>query len=141
MAQGHSKRRPMAEINVVPYIDVMLVLLVIFMITAPMLTQGVKVDLPQTKAAPLDSKKKPDEFLIVSVDINGNYFIERGQEKPQSVPGKDVGSYVGKVINQVPDTQVLVRGDRAVPYGTVVELMTVLQKAGAESVGLVTESP
>ena len=131
----------MAEINVVPYIDVMLVLLVIFMITAPMLTQGVKVDLPQTKAAPLDSKKKPDEFLIVSVDINGNYFIERGQEKPQSVPGKDVGSYVGKVINQVPDTQVLVRGDRAVPYGTVVELMTVLQKAGAESVGLVTESP
>lgn len=135
-----NRRKPMSEINVVPYIDVMLVLLVIFMITAPMLTQGVQVDLPQTTAKPID-EQTTDEHLIVSVNANGEYFIERGQEKPEAVLQDAIFDYVSKVLNQVPDTQVLVRGDRAVSYGVVVELMTVLQQAGAETVGLVTEAP
>lgn len=134
------RKRPMAEINVVPYIDVMLVLLIIFMITAPMLTQGVKVDLPTAQSAPLDNKED-DETLIVSIDSAGLYFIERGQDKPESIEPNAIREYVSKVLNQSPGTQVLVRGDRAINYGVVIELMTVLQGAGAGSVGLVTESP
>lgn len=135
-----NRRKPMSEINVVPYIDVMLVLLVIFMITAPMLTQGVKVDLPQTTAEPIE-EQTTDEHLIVSVNVDGEYFIERGQKKPESVQPDAIYDYVSKVLSQVPETQVLVRGDRAVSYGVIVELMTVLQRAGAGSVGLVTEAP
>lgn len=134
------RRKPVSDINVVPYIDVMLVLLVIFMITAPMMTQGVKVDLPQAQSAPI-SDKKQDEMLIVSVNSEGKYFIERGQKKPEPVAVSAVGDYVGKVLNQEPQTQVLVRGDHSVNYGVVVALMTTLQQAGAESVGLVTETP
>ncbi len=137
---GRVRRKPVSEINVVPYIDVMLVLLVIFMITAPMLTQGVKVDLPQTQAAPVENQNL-DEMLIVSVDAAGKFFIERGQQKPESVPSEEVGRYVGTILQSRPATQVLVRGDLTVPYGVVVELMTTLQLAGAESVGLVTEAP
>ncbi|WP_428239883.1 protein TolR [Gynuella sp.] len=137
---NHRKRKPVSEINVVPYIDVMLVLLVIFMITAPMLTQGVEVELPKTPADPVKNQND-NEHLIVSVDFNGQYFIERGQDKPEPVKVSAVGSYVGKVLKQSPQTTVLVRGDKRVPYGTVVELMTILQKAGATSVGLVTEAP
>lgn len=135
-----NRRKPIADINVVPYIDVMLVLLVIFMITAPMLTQGVKVDLPQTQSDPVDNQN-PDAQLIVSIDRTGAYFIERGADTPEQATTQSILDYVSKVLNQVPSTQVLVRGDALVPYGAVVELMTVLQAAGAPSVGLVTEAP
>lgn len=132
-------RRPMSEINVVPYIDVMLVLLVIFMVTAPLLTQGVHVDLPKTPSEPFtDAKEEP---LIVSVKADGGYYLNLGENPKQAVPLKDIGTKVAAVIRRNPDTPVLVWGDVKVPYGTVVTLMSELQAAGAEGVGLVTESP
>lgn len=135
-----AKKRPMSDINVVPYIDVMLVLLVIFMITAPMLTQGVKVDLPKSAADPVENQNQ-EEHLIISVDQVGNLFIERGQKDPEPASENEIKIYVEKVLKQAPRTQVLVRGDALVPYGVVVALMSKLQSAGAPSVGLVTESP
>jgi len=134
------KRRPIAEMNVVPYIDVMLVLLVIFMITAPIMTQGVKVDLPKAASEPLKNQKN-EEPLIVSIKANGEYIIERGRTEDKAANLQYVEQYVGKILKQQPDTNVLVRGDQAVPYGHVIQLMTTLQSAGAGSVGLVTESP
>jgi len=134
------KRRPIAEMNVVPYIDVMLVLLVIFMVTAPIMTQGVKIDLPKVANQPLKSPKK-QEPLIVSIKKNGNYVIERGRDNNQAANLDYVHRYVSKVLKQQPQTDVLVRGDKSVAYGKVVDLMTTLQGAGAASVGLVTEAP
>ncbi|WP_049722081.1 protein TolR [Gilvimarinus polysaccharolyticus] len=133
------KKKPMAEINVVPYIDVMLVLLVVFMVTAPMLMQGVQVNLPQAPSSPIDDKE--DEPLIVSVDKTGAYFIELGGEPKQSKPLADITAMVSKVLGEKPTTPVLVWGDREVSYGMVVSLMTELQGAGAPSVGLVTDPP
>ncbi|MDO3388813.1 protein TolR [Gilvimarinus sp. SDUM040013] len=133
------KKKPMAEINVVPYIDVMLVLLVVFMVTAPMLMQGVKVDLPQAPSAPIDDKD--DEPLIVSVDKEGAYYIELGGNPKEQKPLDQITTMVSKVLGEKPDTAVLVWGDSAVEYGAVVGLMTQLQNAGAPSVGLVTEPP
>jgi|SRR5690554_1867774 len=133
------KKKPMAEINVVPYIDVMLVLLVVFMVTAPMLMQGVKVDLPEAPSAPMD--EQDDEPLIVSVDKEGKYYIELGGEPKENKPLTAIVDMVGKVLAENPSTAVLVWGDQAVDYGTVVSLMTQLQSAGAASVGLVTDPP
>lgn len=133
------KKKPMAEINVVPYIDVMLVLLVVFMVTAPMLMQGVEVDLPEAPSAPMD--EQDDEPLIVSVDKEGNYFIELGGDPKQNKPLETIAGMVEKVLAENPQTSVLVWGDSAVDYGTVVSLMTRLQAAGAPSVGLVTDPP
>lgn len=133
------KKKPMAEINVVPYIDVMLVLLVVFMVTAPMLMQGVKVDLPEAPSAPMD--EQDDEPLIVSVDKEGKYYIELGGEPKENKPLTAIVDMVGKVLAENPSTAVLVWGDQAVDYGTVVSLMTQLQAAGAASVGLVTDPP
>lgn len=134
-----SKRKPMSEINVVPYIDVMLVLLVVFMVTAPLLMQGVRVDLPQAPSAPLD--EKDDEPLIVSVKADGSYYINLGADQKASKPLADITATVAKVLRQKPKTPVLVWGDTNVNYGIVVALMTELQKAGAPSVGLVTDPP
>jgi len=134
------KRRPIAEMYVVPYIDVMLVLLVIFMITAPILTQGVKVDLPKVASEPLKTPKNK-EPLIVSIKANGEYVVERGRSEDKAANLEYVHRYVSKILKQQPETDVLVRGDEAVPYGKVIALMTTLQSAGAGSVGLVTESP
>lgn len=134
-----AKRKPMAEINVVPYIDVMLVLLVIFMVTAPLLMQGVKVDLPQAPSAPVDNKE--DEPLIVSVRPDGTYYLNLGGDQEAAKPLAEVTDTVAKVLRQKPQTPVLVWGDTKTEYGLVVALMTALQGAGAESVGLVTEPP
>jgi len=134
------KRRPIAEMNVVPYIDVMLVLLVIFMITAPILTQGVKVDLPKVASEPIKTPKN-ELPLIVSIKQNGQYIIERGRDEDQAANLEYVHRYVSKILKQQPQTQVLVRGDQSVAYGKVISLMTTLQAAGAPSVGLVTEAP
>ncbi len=133
------KKKPMAEINVVPYIDVMLVLLVVFMVTAPLLMQGVKVDLPQAPSAPLDEKQ--DEPLIVSVDKAGLYYLNLGKDDKTAKPITEITDTVAKVLRQKPNTPVLVWGDHSVDYGLVVGLMTQLQAAGAPSVGLVTEAP
>lgn len=135
----HRRRKPMAEINVVPYIDVMLVLLIVFMVAAPMLMQGVKVDLPEAPALPVG--KQSDEPLIVSVKVDGSYYLNVGKDEEKSQSLGVVGDKVSKIIRRKPDTTVLVWGDKNVPYGDVVELMTALQSAGASSVGLVTENP
>lgn len=139
MLRKKVKKKPIAEINVVPYIDVMLVLLIVFMITAPLLMQGVKVELPAAPSAPLDDKQ--DEPLIVSVDANGLYYLNLGGDEKKAKPIKDITDTVSKILRQKPQTQVLVWGDQKVDYGIVVAMMTALQGAGAESVGLVTEPP
>ena len=133
------KRRLVAEINVVPYIDVMLVLLIVFMVTAPMLMQGVKVELPQAPSAPLDDKDL--EPLIVSVKADGSYYLDIGNGKNIEEPLTSIIEKVRKVMGVQPKTPVLVWGDAKVDYGTVVRLMSELQNAGAPSVGLVTEPP
>jgi biopolymer transport protein TolR len=129
----------MSEINVVPYIDVMLVLLVIFMITAPLLTQGVQVELPQADAEPLSSEV--DEPLVVTVNQSGDLFIDIGEDKDQPVEEDALVKRVEAVLKYKPKTPIMVRGDRGVPYGRVVEAMVLLQAGGAPTVGLVTESP
>ncbi|MCF6323070.1 MAG: protein TolR [Gammaproteobacteria bacterium] len=131
------RKRPMSEINVVPYIDVMLVLLIIFMVTAPLMTQGIKVDLPQATAEPVDQSEK--EPLIVSIDIDGLYYLNVGDEPKKGVDHELLVQRVAAVLRYQPGTPVLVRGDSAVNYGAVVTAMALLQKAGAPSVGLVTD--
>lgn len=138
MRNKGSRRRPMAEINVVPYIDVMLVLLVIFMVTAPMLTQGVDVELPRVSTEPLPTEDDR-ENLIVSVTADQEYYLELGEESPQSVPLTEIQTFVRQILENNPGTAVLVRGDQSVPYGRVVELMVMLQQSGVHNVGLVTE--
>jgi biopolymer transport protein TolR len=138
VARNSKKHRPMADINVVPYIDVMLVLLIIFMVTAPMLMQGVKVDLPEANADPVENQDS--EPVIVSVNASGELFLNLGQED-QVLALATIKERVSAVIRRSPKKPVLVWGDRAVPYGEVVTVMVALQEAGAPSVGLVTENP
>ena len=133
------RRRMLAEINVVPYIDVMLVLLVIFMVTAPMLMQGVEVELPKADAAPVEDQDA--EPLIVSIDSQGQLFLNLGANEKQVLELATVRQRVAAVLRRTPDKPVLVWGEQNVAYGDVVVVMTALQEAGAPSVGLVTESP
>ena len=138
MKSKRAKRKLVAEINVVPYIDVTLVLLVVFMITAPLLLQGVSVELPNANSAPLD--KKQQDPMIVSIKADGSYWIDtQGENTSQSL--SVIKERVSKVLRQKPETPVLVWGDTRVDYGKVVDLMSELQLAGAPSVGLVTEPP
>jgi len=138
MAPRRTGKRLMGEINVVPYIDVMLVLLVIFMITAPLLAQGVKVDLPQAAAKPVDQDSK--EPLVVMVDREGRLYLE-GDKGPRLVGPDELVNYARIVLDKQPGIQVLVRGDKNAAYGKVVSAMTLLQQAGAPSVGLLTQPP
>ena len=132
-------RRAMAEINVVPYIDVMLVLLVIFMATAPLLMQGVEVDLPDANSSPVsDSDAEP---LIVSIDAQARLYLKLGASDELALNIETVKQRVATVLKRNPEKAVMVWGDAAVPYGEVVALMSQLQEAGALSVGLVTEAP
>lgn len=137
--QRRQRRRPMSEINVVPYIDVMLVLLIIFMITAPLLTQGVNVDLPQADSAPLPTEA--DEPVVVSVNLEGNFFIDVGEGKNEPLDAETLVARIAAVIKYKPKTPILVRGDRNVNYGRVVEAMVLIQAAGVPNVGLITETP
>jgi len=137
--QRRQRRRPMSEINVVPYIDVMLVLLIIFMITAPLLTQGVNVALPQADSAPLPSEA--DDPVVVSVNREGEFFIDIGEGKNEPLDEETLVARVAAVIKYKPKTPILVRGDRSVDYGRVVEAMVLIQAAGVANVGLITETP
>ena len=139
MARGRVKHRPMSEINVVPYIDVMLVLLIIFMVTAPLLMQGVKVDLPEAASDPVENQDP--EPLIVSINAQGELFLNLGAEQAQVLSLATVKQRVSVVMRRNPKKPVMVWGDQQVSYGEVVVLMSALQEAGAPSVGLVTESP
>jgi biopolymer transport protein TolR len=132
------RRRKVAEINVVPYIDVMLVLLIIFMVTAPLITQGVKVDLPQAKAEALDKDTKPP--LVASVDAQGRYYITLGSNDKEPLSAEEVAILVKAHLAVNPDTPVVVNGDGAVSYNAVIQLMVLLQDvAGVPSVGLMTD--
>lgn len=136
----HGSRRPMSDINVVPFIDVMLVLLVIFMITTPLLTQGVNVELPKTSANAMNDKQK--EPLIVTVDSSGNYYLNLADKPTQPITARTLSHLVTTQLTaQQGEEQrpVLVRGDKNVNYGKVVEAMVLLQQAGAKSVGLITQ--
>jgi len=133
----------MSEINVVPYIDVMLVLLVIFMATAPLLTQGVQVDLPKAPSEPIGETQ--DDPLVISIRADGAIFLNLGmsdsEDEGTRVTVYSLGDQAGKVIRARPDVPVYVKADHRLDYGRVVAVMTALQKAGAESVGLITDPP
>ena len=133
------RKRPISEINVVPYIDVMLVLLIIFMITAPLLSQGVKVDLPQAPSETMPASDK--EPVIISVDNAGNFYINYGDNQDKPVAADVLANRVNALIKYQPDIPVYVKGDASVSYGRVVELMALLQRSGVDGVGLVTDPP
>jgi biopolymer transport protein TolR len=129
-------RKLMGEINVVPYIDVMLVLLIIFMVTAPMLSQGIKVDLPKAASEPIQPDKL--EPLLLSVDATGAMYLNLGDPKRSLAPDRLL-ELARAALRREPERPVLVKADKAVPYGRVVEGMVLLQQAGARKVGFVTE--
>ena len=141
MASVSRGRRLMGEINVVPYIDVMLVLLIIFMITAPLLTQGIKVDLPKAGAEPLDPEMLKNTIpLVLSVDRTGALYLNIGGGNPQTALGADtVAARAEAALRRNPDLPVLVKADNRVEYGSVVRAMVILQKAGAKKVGFITD--
>lgn len=142
MASVYSRKggkRMMAEMNVVPYIDVTLVLLIIFMITAPLITQGVKVDLPQAPSQVVEPSNK--EPVIVSVNEAGEVFIDFGDNPDKAVDEETLVTRIAAVNKYQPGTQFLVKGDRGASYGRVVQVMALMQSAGIETVGLLTEPP
>jgi biopolymer transport protein TolR len=134
------KRRLMGEINVVPYIDVMLVLLIIFMITAPLLTQGIKVDLPKAGAEPLpvQSNQPP---LVLSIDAQGKLYLNVGSTPRSPIDDQTALVRATAALRRNPERAVLVNGDQAVNYGRVVQAMVLLQQAGARKVGFQTDPP
>lgn len=137
--RGRRGKRLMAEMNVVPYIDVTLVLLIIFMITAPLVTQGVKVELPQAPSEVIQPAE--NEPVIVSIDRDGGIYVDLG-EKPESPIDEDtLVTRIAGVAKYRPKTDFLVRGDAGVPYGRVVEVMALMQAAGVKNVGLLTDPP
>ena len=137
MARQRIRKRPIADINVVPYIDVMLVMLVIFMITAPLLNQGVDVELPQADAAPMEGDQK--DPLVLTIDAEGRYFLNIGGDPEQPIDAQTLVERASTVLRRRPGVAVMVRGDADVDYGRVVAAMALLQQAGARRVGLVTE--
>ena len=137
MSRGKSKRRLMSEINVVPYIDVMLVLLIIFMITAPLLTQGINVDLPNAPASPLDPGD--NEPLVLSVDRDGKYYLNIGDNEDKPIDDATVVERASAVLRRNAQTPVLVQADESVPYGRVVTGAVLLQRAGAPKIGFQTD--
>jgi biopolymer transport protein TolR len=134
------KRKPMAEINVVPYIDVMLVLLIVFMVTAPLLNQGIEVDLPSANNEPLDIDEN-FETLVVSITSNGEYFLSVGTtgDEREAVSLETVGEQVRRILNANPDIQVLIEGDEDAGWGAMVTLITALQQAGVTNPNFITQ--
>ena len=140
MTSSRRRRRSLlSEINVVPYIDVMLVLLVVFMIAAPLMVQGVLVNLPETISEPLPREKS--DPLIISIKSEGLFFLETQATKNIPLNLEDISLHVDKILKANPSLQVIVRGDGNVKYQKVMELMSVLQASGAEEVGLITQPP
>jgi len=140
MALAGRGRKPMSEINVVPYIDVMLVLLIIFMVTAPLLTQGIKVDLPDADAPAIDPAELQNRPpLVLSVDRQGRLYLNQGERPDEPIEDSIIEARVAAVLRNAPGLPVFVKGDRDVPYGRVVEAMVLLQGAGAQKVGFLTD--
>ncbi|WP_462164090.1 protein TolR [Pseudoalteromonas xiamenensis] len=133
------RRKQVAEINVVPYIDVMLVLLIIFMATAPLITHGVKVDLPKMEESDLvDTKDSPP--IIASIDAQGRYYVSAGTDPEKPMDAVEVAAIIKLKLQQNPDTPVMIKGDGKVSYQEVLLLMDFLKNAGVPSVGLMTKS-
>jgi biopolymer transport protein TolR len=137
MAQLHKGRRLMGEINVVPYIDVMLVLLIIFMVTAPLLAQGVKVDLPKASADPLPPEAQ--EPLVLSIDKQGRMYLNVGGTPNSPVAEDTIEARAAAALRRAPDRAVLLKADETIPYGRAIDAMVILQHAGAKKVGFITE--
>lgn len=133
-----SKRRLAAEINVVPYIDVMLVLLIIFMVTAPLLTTGVNVNLPKAPAKVME--KKDDHPIVLTVEADGAMSLNVGDATDTPLSSDEISDTVAKVLQSRPEAQVMVRGDGASSYNDVIRGMVILQRAGAAQVGLLTDN-
>lgn len=131
------KRRLLSEINVVPYIDVMLVLLIIFMITAPLLTQGINVDLPKVATQPVAADS--NEPLVLSIDKDGKFYLNIGEKTDAALDDAAIVERASAVIRRNPQIQVLVKADQAVPYGRAMAGMSLLQQSGAPKVGLLTD--
>ncbi len=131
------RRKPVSEINVVPYIDVMLVLLIIFMVTAPLISQGVKVDLPRADAQPIEQEDAPP--LIASLDKSGLYYLNIGENPKQSLTRPDIQALVQAELANNPTRPVVIKADGSVSYDQIIQLMVLLQQAGVPSVGLMTE--
>jgi biopolymer transport protein TolR len=130
----------MGEINVVPYIDVMLVLLIIFMITAPLLTQGISVDLPEVGAEPLDAEAlEQNEPLVVSIDRDGLFYLNVGGDPEIAITEQTLLERVGAVVRQAPETPVFVKSDQAAFVGQFARAMVIIQQAGATSVNMITD--
>jgi biopolymer transport protein TolR len=134
------KRKPMSDINVVPYLDVMLVLLVVFMVTAPLLNQGIEVELPQANNEPLEIDETL-ETLVVSVTAEQEYYISLGAttEDQEPVALELIGEQVSRVINANPSIQVLIEGDASADWGTMISLITTLQNAGVANPNFITQ--
>jgi biopolymer transport protein TolR len=137
-----TRRRPMAEINVVPYIDVMLVLLVIFMITAPLLNLGVEVELPKADAEPMENQQN-EEPMVLTVLRNGDLYLNAGGDMAGIPSGmidpETLVTTVGAIVRRNPELEVLVGGDKQVEYGAIYQAMVLLQKAGVQKVGLMSD--
>ncbi len=131
------RRRPVSEINVVPYIDVMLVLLIIFMVTAPLISQGVKVDLPKASANPIEQEDNPP--IIASVDVKGRYYLNVGDDQESPIDKDELAAIVQAQLQKDENTPVVVKGDGQVAYNEVIHIMVLLQSAGVPSVGLMTD--
>jgi biopolymer transport protein TolR len=135
-----NRRKLMGEINVVPYIDVMLVLLIIFMITAPLLKEGIKVDLPTAGAKPIDAAfLQKHEPLIVTIDARGRLYINFGPNQDKPTAESTISARTSALLRRDPLTPVLVKADTTVAYGAVAHAMVLLQRAGADKVGLLTD--
>jgi len=135
------KRRPMSDINVVPYIDVMLVLLIVFMMTAPLLNQGIEVELPEANNEPLEIDENL-ETLVVSVSSDNEYFLSlgaTGEENRQAVSLETVGEQVGSIMQANPTIQILVEGDTVAEWGAMISLVTTLQRVGVTSPNFITQ--
>lgn len=132
-------RRQMSEINVVPYIDVMLVLLVIFMITAPLLQTGVEIDLPDAAATPIADEGENQEPLVLSVDAEGQWYLNVGEDPEAPLSREEVQRLASAVLRLNPDRKVLVAGDQAIEYGQIMQAMVTLQVAGAPEIGLMSD--
>ncbi|HZL60067.1 MAG TPA: protein TolR [Stellaceae bacterium] len=128
-----ARYRPMSDINVTPMVDVMLVLLVIFMITAPLLTVGVPVDLPQTRAPSINDPKEP---LVISIDSKGDVYLQNSK-----IEASDLGARLIAITNNNPNASIYVRGDKAIDYGRVMQVMGIVSSAGFNKVSLIAELP
>lgn len=140
MQRAGRRRKLIGEINVVPYIDVMLVLLVIFMVTAPLLTLGIKVRLPESSAEPIaPTAAKDPPPLVLSIDARGRWYLSAGPQPDRPLDERTAAARSAAVLRRNPDVQVLVKGDARVPYGRVIEAMAMLQRAGARRIGFLTD--